>query len=64
MDKCIIWGAGQEYENIVNQILFEIEKGNLEVIAIVSDIDHKYFYYKDGFPVVKKKNYMNLNLII
>ena len=43
MDKCIIWGAGQEYENIVNQILFEIEKGNLEVIAIVSDIDHKDF---------------------
>ena len=55
MDKCIIWGAGQEYENIVNQILFEIEKGNLEVIAIVSDIDHKYFYNKDGFSVVKKE---------
>ncbi len=26
MDKCIIWGAGQEYENIVNQIVYEIEK--------------------------------------
>ena len=25
------------------------------MIAIVSDIDHKYFYNKDGFSVVKKE---------
>lgn len=53
MRKVIVWGIGNEYEAIVNQIKFEILKGNMVVEALVSrDIVTPYF---DGFPVIHKE---------
>ena len=26
--KCIVWGIGNDYEKIVNQLQFEVAKGN------------------------------------
>lgn len=58
--KCVIWGMGWDYENIINQIQFEISKGNLEIIALVSrpqDIVEKTF---DGFVVVQKEELLDM----
>lgn len=53
MRKVIIWGIGNEYESIINQIKFEMLKGNMVVEALVSrDIVTPYF---DGFPVIHKE---------
>lgn len=53
--KCIIWGNGYDYEKVINQINFEICKGNIEIIALVSrqqDIVEKTF---DGHIVIQKE---------
>lgn len=34
MKKVIIWGMGDNYESLLNQILFEIYKGNISIEAI------------------------------
>lgn len=55
MYTCIVWGIGDEYEKIVNQLHFERIKGNLEVTALIArekDIVGKTF---DGICVISKK---------
>lgn len=42
MDRCLLWGGGNGYEEIINQIVFEIAKGNIEIVAIISDADSRY----------------------
>lgn len=60
-DRCIIWGMGNEYETILNQIYFEIYKGNIEVIAIVCRKEDRYCEWRDSFPIILKKEIMKLN---
>lgn len=60
-DKCIVWGMGNDYESILNQIQFEIYKGNIEVIAIVCREEDIYCECRDGFPVFQKENVKNLD---
>ena len=58
--KCVIWGIGNEYEKMVNQINFEISKGNIEIMALVSkaqDIVGKIF---DGFMVIQKEDLIGM----
>lgn len=58
--KCVIWGIGNEYEKMVNQINFEISKGNIEIMALVSkaqDIVGKTF---DGFMVIQKEDLIGM----
>lgn len=42
MDQCVIWGSGIIYESILNQVMFEIKKNNIEVIAIISNFDYTF----------------------
>ena len=51
--KCIIWGMGVEYENLLNQIMFEILKKNISVEAIVCREKDKYCLKRDGFRIVQ-----------
>lgn len=60
-EKCIIWGMGNDYEAILNQIHFEIFKGNIEVVAIVCRNEDRYCKYRDGFPVISKDEMMELD---
>ncbi len=55
MDRCLLWGGGNGYEEIINQIVFEIAKGNIEIVAIISDADSRYLKNKDGFFILKKE---------
>ncbi len=55
-EKCIIWGMGDNYEIILNQINFEIYKGNIEIAAIVCRSDDRYCACRDGFPVIIKED--------
>ncbi len=61
MDKCVLWGGGNGYEEIFNQILFEIEKGNIEIVAMISNADSECLKKKDGFFVLKKEEVHELN---
>lgn len=54
MDKCIIWGVGKDYENIVNQIKYEELKGNLEVVALVSREEEIFTSNYDGYLMITK----------
>ena len=58
--KCVIWGNGNDYEKIINQINFETHKKNIEVIALISrkqDIVEKTF---DGFLVIQKEELLEI----
>lgn len=55
MKKVIIWGMGDNYEGLLNQILFEIYKGNISIEAIACRKKDKYCSMKDGFPVIVKE---------
>lgn len=52
MDKVIIWGTGNDYERIINQIQFEVYKGNIEVVALVSKEDSVWAKEKDGYSLI------------
>ena len=53
--RCILWGMGADYEVLLNQILFEIHKGNITVEAIVCREADIYCNSRDGFPVISAK---------
>lgn len=55
MKKCVIWGIGKEYDGIINQISYEIYKGNMTVEALVCRKEDKYCSFKDGFKIVAKE---------
>lgn len=53
--KCVVWGIGNDYENLVNQIQFEVAKGNIIITALVArsqDIVEKTL---DGIIIVTKE---------
>lgn len=52
--KCVLWGMGEDYESVLNQLLFEIEKKNMRVMAAVVREKDKYCTEKDGFRVIVK----------
>ena len=54
-NRCVIWGIGVDYERILNQIFFEIHKGNMTVKALVCRQQDKYCSSKDGFSVIAKE---------
>jgi len=58
--RCVIWGMGVEYERRLNQVLFEIEKKNIEVIAIVVRKKDRYCKRRDGFRVIVKEELLSL----
>lgn len=60
MKKCILWGMGKAYEGLLNQVMFEIYKGNIEISAIVCREEDKYCSIRDGFDVITKKELFNI----
>jgi len=52
---CIVWGLGEVYEKRLNQILFEIEKKNLNLVATVVRTEDRYCNQKDGFCIIGKE---------
>ncbi len=50
--KVLIWGMGRAYEARLNQIFFEIKKGNMKVLAIVCKPEDRYCLRRDGFYVI------------
>ena len=60
MKKCILWGMGADYEALLNQVLFEIYKGNIEVVAIVCSENDRYCSKRDGFDIITKNELGNI----
>lgn len=56
MRKVIIWGTGREYEEIINQIQYEICKGNLKVIALVARQEDIIGSTLDGFKMIRRED--------
>ena len=54
MYKILLWVGGNFYERILNQVNYEIEKGNICVIGMIVKQEDKYCKYKDGFLVLTK----------
>lgn len=55
MYKVIIWGIGDDYEKIHNQLLFEQYKENIEIAALVAKREDIYVNKKDGHPIIAKE---------
>lgn len=53
--KCIIWGIGNGYEEIINQVHFEIYKGNMVVEALICREEDRYCTFRDGFRIITKE---------
>ena len=60
MKKCLIWGNGADYETIINQIFFEIEKKNIEVVGIVAKHEDIIGAKYDGFDMIEKEHVNNI----
>ena len=61
MDKCIIWGLGKDYEKIINQLKFEIFKGNIEITALVSKEDSSWCQRRDGYLLLPKDKLIDID---
>ncbi len=53
--KCVVWGIGNDYENIVNQIQFEAAKGNITIIALTARAEDIVEKTLDGIMIVAKE---------
>lgn len=60
MYKCIIWGIGNDYERIINQLQFEILKGNITVEALVARTQDIVESTLDGFRIINKEDVRNI----
>ena len=59
--KVVFWGRSGGYEGILNQILFEIEKGNISVEALVCEKEDIYCSQIDSFPIISKEELADVN---
>ena len=53
--RIVVWGIRDDYEMIYNQLQMEIQKGNIEIVALCcrkADIPSPT---KDGYPIVSKE---------
>lgn len=55
--KCLFWGMTEVYQQYKNVIDFEIAKGNIEPLAIISK--EKFCQKLDGLSVINKEDIMN-----
>lgn len=55
MRKCIIWGIGNDYERLYNNIQLEVYKGNIEIVAAVSKEETILCKYIDHIPLITKE---------
>ena len=55
MRRCVIWGAGDAYEAVINQIKFEELKGNLCCVAVLSKSMARFIKKRDGYDVIGKE---------
>lgn len=60
MRRCVIWGTGDTYEAIINQIKFEELKGNLNCAAILSKSMARFTKKYDGYAVIGKEDLNNV----
>lgn len=55
MRRCIIWGLGDEYEEILKSVYYEIAKGNMLVVALVAKPEDTIGTMRDGWPIINKR---------
>lgn len=60
MRRCIIWGTGNDYERLYNSIQFEVYKGNIEIVAIVTKKENIFCKYLDNILLITKKEIYNI----
>lgn len=61
MNRVVLWGLGNDYEWLLNHILFEIHKGNMSVEGIVCREKDKYCSFKDGFRIISRDELMDID---
>ncbi len=54
MKNCLIWGISDEYTAHINQINFEVLKGNINILAMISK--DKFSSYIDGKKIIGKED--------
>jgi len=54
-ERCILWGIGRDYEKIINQVHFEMYKGNIVIEALVCRKEDRYCDFRDGVPIIEKE---------
>ena len=59
--RCVIWGMGEDYDEIVNALHFEIFKGNIEIIAGIMRKEDIVSPFVDGIKVCTADDLENLD---
>lgn len=52
MDRVLIWGIGCHCDRLINNIMYEVVTGNIEIVAFVSR-DIPVYHKLDGKPIIK-----------
>ena len=63
---CLIWGIGRGYDRIINQVNYEMMKGNLKITAYIAKPDSYVGHSYDGVTVIRKEEicYMSYDYVI
>jgi len=60
MNRCIVWGTGDDYECIINKIKYEELKGNLQCVAIFSKSLCRFLKKLDGYDIISKEEFPHI----
>lgn len=60
MRRCIIWGLGKEYEEILQSVHCEILKGHMSIVALVAKAEDIVGKTRDGWPIITKNEMTDL----
>ena len=62
--KVVVWGIGEDYDNVYNSIELQILKNNIEIVAFCCREVDKISPTFEEKPLITKMNSANLRLII
>lgn len=57
--KCIVWGLGKDYNQLISVLKYYIACGNIDVVGVTSN--QKLYSVVDGFNYVEPKNILQMN---
>ncbi len=57
--KCIVWGLGKDYNQLISILKHYMKKGNIEIMGVTANQD--FYSVVDGYTYIKPENIMQMN---
>lgn len=56
MRDILLWGMGDDYDNLLNQLNYEVDKRNIRIVGIICRREDRYCTKRDGHVVYAKED--------